>query len=66
MKNLLELLGNAAAVLGVLACLVAGLVRALGIYAIVGGFDAMTLFIGGMGFMVAACLVKIHLLGLGR
>ena len=59
MKNLISLLGNAAGALGVLVCAVSGIARVAGSYHL-GGFEAMTLFNGGVGLMVAGCLFKLH------
>ena len=59
MKHLLETGGNGAALLGVLVCLVAGGARVAGAYYLM-GFELMTLFIGGMGLMLGACLAKLH------
>ncbi len=59
MKQIVEHLGNAAAVLGILLCVVAGVARVVGLYHVV-GFEAMTLYVGGMGLMLMACLAKIH------
>lgn len=61
MKNGLGILGNVAGVLGVVVCLAAGLARIAGQYHL-GGFEAMTLFNGGVGLMVAACLAKLHVM----
>ena len=61
MTKYIEWGGNAAAILGLLICLVAGLVRATGSYH-VGAYGAMTLFNVGIGLMVAACLAKLHLI----
>ena len=63
MKNTIELLGNAAGILGVLLCLVAGLGRMAG-YFYLAGFEPMSLYVGGMGFMLGACLAKLHVLGM--
>ena len=60
-KRLLEIGGNGAALLGVLICLVAGGARVAGAYYLM-GFELMTLFTGGMGLMLMACLAKLHLL----
>jgi hypothetical protein len=65
MKRHLERLGNAAAIAGLLLCLAAGSGRVLGAYYIA-GFEAMTLYTGGMGLMLAACLAKLHLLARNR
>ena len=63
MKGWLEPAGNVAAILGVLLCLAAGLARGLGTPVLM-GVEPMTLFIGGMGLMLAGCLAKIHCLGM--
>ena len=62
MRDKLELVGNAAGLLGVVLCLGAGLGRVAGFY-ILAGFEPMSLYLGGMGFMLGACLAKLHLLG---
>ena len=59
--KIIENIGNAAAVIGILVCLVAGATRAAGSYYL-GVYSAMTLFNVGVGLMVAACLAKLHLL----
>ena len=59
MKRWFELLGNAAGILGILVCLVAGLIRLRGAYDLV-GVEPMSLFIGGMGLILAGCLAKTH------
>lgn len=61
MKEILIQLGNIAAILGVLLCAVSALVRVAG-YFYLGGFELMSLFVGGMGLMVGACLAKLHVL----
>lgn len=61
MKNTIDLLGNAAGVLGLLICAVSGVARIAGQYHLA-GFEAMTLFNGGVGLMVAGCLFKLHAL----
>jgi hypothetical protein len=65
MKRNLERLGNAAAAAGLLLCLASGAGRVLGAYYIA-GFEAMTLYTGGMGLMLAACLQKLHVLSRDR
>lgn len=57
--------GNVAAVLGVILCVVSGVVRVSGVHALA-GVELRTLFMVGVGFMVLACLAKIHLLSDGR
>lgn len=59
MNELLEAAGNIAAVLGVVICLVAGAARLAGNFYVF-DFEGNTLFMGGIGLMVFACLVKIH------
>lgn len=61
MKNSFALIGTAAGALGMLICAVSGIARVAGHYHI-GGFEAMTLFNGGVGLMVAGCLFKLHAL----
>ncbi len=61
MKNSIGLIGNAAGALGLLICAVSGIARIAGQYHLA-GFEAMTLFNGGIGLMVAACLLKLHAL----
>ena len=61
MNKYIEFAGNIAAVIGILVCLAAGLVRLSGNY-IVFGFETQTLFLGSIAIMVFACLVKVHLL----
>jgi len=54
-------LGNAAAIVGILLCLVAGLARLGGMFYLA-GFEAMTLLTAGVALMVAAILMKVELL----
>ncbi|HEY5718616.1 MAG TPA: hypothetical protein VIS52_08990 [Motiliproteus sp.] len=61
MKQAVTWLGDGAAVVGVLLCAVAGLARLGGSYTLL-SMDAMTVFVGGMGLMLFACLAKLHLL----
>ena len=61
MKNLIGLLGNVAGVVGLLVVAVAVIARLAGLFYL-GGFEAITLFLGGVGLMVAACLFKLHTL----
>ncbi|MDX2463103.1 MAG: hypothetical protein QNK31_01205 [Porticoccus sp.] len=65
MQKLLEMLGNIIALSGVLVCLVAGITRASG-GSFVGNFEAMTLFMVGVGVMVFSCLLKLELLAKKR
>lgn len=59
MKNTISLVGNVSGALGIAICLVAGIARITGKFHL-GGFEAMTLFNGGVALMVAACLFKLH------
>ena len=59
MKKLLEIMGNIAASLGIVACLLAGVARLAGNHYFL-GYEAVTLFIGGIALMVMACLAKLQ------
>ena len=59
MDNMLGIVGNIAGVLGVLVCAVAGIFRLSGSFYVF-GYEAQTLFIGGIALMVMACLAKLH------
>ena len=59
MEKALDILGNLIGGAGIIACALAGGSRLLGSYHIL-GFEAVTLFIGGIALMVLACLVKLH------
>lgn len=61
MGKLIEVAGNIVGVIGLLVCLVSGGTRVMGQFYLL-GYEAMTLFVGGIGLMVAACLAKLHLL----
>ena len=61
MASLISLAGNMVAVIGVLMCLGAGVVRLLGNFHLF-GYSAMTIFMAGTGLMVMACLAKVELL----
>ena len=65
MNKLLHFAGNSAAALGILICLVAGVTRLTGSYYVL-GYEAITLFIGGIALMVMACLAKLHRLNATR
>jgi len=62
MDKLIVNLGNATAIAGVVLCAVAGIARVAGVYHL-GGYQAMTLFTGGMGLMLMGALGKLHALG---
>ncbi len=57
----IERVGNAAGLIGILICIVAGLSRMMGNWH-TAGYATMTLFTVGIGFMVFACLAKLHAL----
>lgn len=59
MQKILGGLGSAVGALGALLCLLAGAARLAGHFYL-GGFEAMTLFNGGVGLMVAGCLARLH------
>ena len=59
MGKILGLVGNVAAIAGILLAFGAGLARVLGLY-LVSGYAAMTLFQVGTGLMVLACLCKLE------
>lgn len=60
-NDLLGVFGNVVAAIGVLVCAIAGVSRLLGSYHVL-GYEAMTLFIGGMSLMVFAALIKLHII----
>jgi hypothetical protein len=57
MNKNMELLGKVIAVVGVLACLVAGVARLFGTYSL-GPVESMTVFNVGVGLMVTALVIK--------
>ena len=59
MQNLIQAVGNIAAILGIAICFITGVMRLSGQYTVF-GFEAITLFIGGIALMVMACLAKLH------
>jgi len=59
MDNMVGIVGNTAGALGVLVCAVAGVFRLSGSFYVF-GYEAQTLFIGGIALMVMACLAKLH------
>jgi hypothetical protein len=65
MDSLLRIIGNSAAVLGILICLVAGVSRLLGGFYLF-GFETGAFFSGGIALMVMACLVKLQLLAVRK
>ena len=61
MNKVIGIVGNIAAVLGILACLVAGAARLFSRF-YVANFEVMVVFTLGVGLMVFACLAKLCLL----
>ena len=61
MRNMLGVIGNVSAIVGVLLAFGAGLARVLGLY-LVSGYTTMTLFQVGTGLMVLACLCKLEVM----
>jgi hypothetical protein len=59
MNRILDFVGSVVALTGVLVCLVAGVVRLSGSFYVF-GFEAQTLFLGGIALMVMACLAKLQ------
>lgn len=59
MQKMLSGLGSVLGALGAMRCLAAGVARLAGHFHL-GGFEAMTLFQGGVGLMVAGCLARLH------
>lgn len=55
----LATVANVVATIGVVICAVSGFARLLGNYHVL-GYEAMTLFIGGISLMVFATLIKLH------
>ena len=60
MSKVLDLSEKFIAILGLILCVIAGAVRLTGAYHLA-GIEAITLFIVGMGIMLAAVLLKLHL-----
>ena len=61
MDKLISVVGNLAAIIGLLMCLISGAVRLMGDFHLA-GYSAMTIFLTGTGFMVLACLAKLEIL----
>lgn len=61
MGKMLEVVGNVAAIVGIVLALGAGVARVLDQY-LVSGYAMMTLFQVGTGLMVLACLCKLQIL----
>ncbi len=65
MYRLIEITGIVSGIVGLLVCLVSGVLRLSGIW-VFHGFDLMTLFVAGIGLMVAACFLKLQVAGSER
>jgi len=61
MNRWIEIVGNTAALLGILVCIGAGGARVLGNWYL-GGIQILPLFTLGVALMVMGCLAKLHLL----
>ena len=61
MDRIIEVVGNVAGAVGVLVCLVSGLVRITGVFYL-GGVQLMPVFTAGTALMVMGCLAKLHVL----
>lgn len=61
MNTQLSLVGSVLGGLGMLVALIAALARLSGHYHL-SGFEAMTIFNGGIGLMVAGCFLKLHVI----
>jgi hypothetical protein len=59
-NHMLGTVANAAAAVGILLCLIAGGARLLGSFHVL-GYEAMTLFIGGIALMVFAGLIELRI-----
>jgi type IV secretory pathway VirB2 component (pilin) len=60
-KDFLGTIANVVATIGVVICAVSGLSRLLGSYHVL-GYEALTLFIGGISLMVFSTLIKLHII----
>ena len=60
MNKLIATAGMGVGVLGMILTVVSGIWRVTGHYHLA-GFEAMTLFVGGMGLMLIACFAKLYL-----
>ena len=61
MGDVLRLVGNVSAIVGILLSFGAGFARVLGLY-LISGYTTMTLFQVGTGLMVLACLCKLQVM----
>ena len=62
MEKAIEVFGNIAGVLGILICIVSGMIGFFGEPGTIGLVKVETWFVVGVGLMVAACLAKLQLL----
>lgn len=62
---LISQLGSLAGFAGLLACLVAVVVRLSGQY-FLAGLPLATVFLGGIGLVVSGCFLKLHCMAQGR
>ena len=60
-KDFLGIVANIVAAFGVGICAVAGLTRLLATHHLM-GFEAITLFTGGIALMVFSALIKLHII----
>lgn len=60
-KDFLGTVATVVAAIGVVICAVSGSARLLGSYHVL-GYEAMTLFIGGISLMVFSTLIKLHII----
>jgi type IV secretory pathway VirB2 component (pilin) len=65
MDRIIEIAGNLAGFAGLLLCAIGGFSRVTGHFHVL-GFESMTIFIGGIGLMVAAVLAKLQVLAQKR
>ena len=63
MDKTLGIIGSIVGVIGTLICLSAGLVRMAGGHWFF-GYETFTIFIGGIGVMLMACLAKLQAIAL--
>ena len=59
MKQALSLASRVAGISGMIICAISGLSRAAGFYYLA-GFESMTVFIGGIGVLIAACYLNLE------
>lgn len=60
-RDFLGTVATIVATIGVAICAVSGLARLLGSYHVL-GYEAITLFIGGISLMVFSALIKLHII----